>query len=132
VLDTKSTSLSDDENLTFQRLRNKMNKDNFNETNRAQVWTTSSPLDFSNVTDTTLVTIGDNHKTSIKEEDERGVKPSRRSLIYSKSFNSSVQSNQQNGSTLKLIHAKEDADSKEVRTQQLVKSLALNKDSGKM
>jgi hypothetical protein len=101
-----------------------MNEDNSNEKNRTQVWTTSSPLDFSNVTDTTLVTIG-NHTTSIKEEDERGVKP-KQSLAYSKSFNSSVQSNQQNGSTLKLIHGKEDSDSnsKEVRIQQACKIIS--------
>ena len=101
-----------DQNLSFHRFSDgtiscQGNKILTNDENRSQIWTTSSPLDFSTITDTTLIA---NESAKLPTVDELSTK---RSSSYSVSCNNSVDQSLQNGSTLKLIQLKnkEDSDS---------------------
>ena len=101
-----------DQNLSFHRFSDgtiscQGNKVLTNDENRSQIWTTSSPLDFSTITDTTLIA---NESAKLPTVDELSTK---RSSSYSVSCNNSVDQSLQNGSTLKLIQLKnkEDSDS---------------------
>ena len=106
-----------DQNLSFHRFSDgtiscQGNKVLTNDENRSQIWTTSSPLDFSTITDTTLIA---NESAKLPTVDELSNKDAstKRSSSYSVSCNNSVDQSLQNGSTLKLIQLKnkEDSDS---------------------
>lgn len=102
-------SFLSDENLTFHRfsdgsISHDGKKIISDATNGTPIWTTSSPLELTNATDTTL------------PENETSDHVSKRSSSYSTNFNNFTENSLQNGSTLKLIHvnSKEDLDNKEV------------------
>lgn len=103
-----------DQNLSFHRFSDGTISCQGNkiDANRSQIWTTSSPLDFSTITDTTLIA---NESTKLPAVDELSNKDisTKRSSSYSVSCNNSVDQSLQNGSTLKLIQLKnkEDSDS---------------------